>query len=98
MALVAGALLSGAVSAVPAGEASAADGEDWRQQLVDQLAEDEGCVVSFFSQVSVVRQDGREIIAARAHCDDQRAFDVSRTSPETAFELQACETSEERTC
>ncbi|WP_119169100.1 hypothetical protein [Algihabitans albus] len=96
--LVAGVLLSALVLTLPMGGSSAADGEDWRQQLVDQLAEEEGCVVSFFSQVSVVRQDGREIIAARAHCDDRRAFDVTRISPATAFDLQACDTSEERTC
>ena len=84
--------------AVVAPSPSGAIDEDWRQLLVEQLAEEESCVVSFFSQVSVIRQNDREIIAARAHCDDQRAFDVTRISPATTFDLRACETSDDRTC
>lgn len=97
-ALLAGALLAAFVLTGPGQRTLAADGEDWRRQLVDQLGEEQGCVVSFFSQVSVVREGDREIIAARAHCDDQRAFDVTRTSPATVFELQPCQSAEERTC
>lgn len=87
-----------AAFAVVAPSLSIAADEDWRKQLVDQLVEEESCVVSFFSQVSVIRQNDREIIAARAHCDDQRAFDVTRISPATTFDLRACETSDDRTC
>ncbi len=81
-----------------AGPVSAAE-PGWQTKLTRQLAAEEGCTVAFYSQISVVRQNGREIIAARAHCEDRRAFDATRISPAEVFDLRECATSgDERTC
>lgn len=80
------------------GPVSAAE-PGWQAKLSRQLAAEEGCVVAFYSQISIVQQNGREIVAARAHCEDQRAFDATRIAPAEVFDLRECATSgDERTC
>jgi spermidine/putrescine-binding protein len=75
------------------------DGSGWQEELAAQLREEEGCTLAYFSQIGVVQQNGRQVIAARAHCEDRRAFDVTRVSPpDEAFALHPCGTADERTC
>jgi hypothetical protein len=43
-------------------------------------------------------QNGREVVVARAHCEDGRAFEAARIAPAERFDLRACGASEERAC
>lgn len=83
--------------ALPVAAHAAEDG-GWQGDLVVQLAEEEDCKLAFYSRISVIVQNGTEIVSARAHCEDGRAFDAARISPEKRFDLRACASAQERTC
>ncbi|MCP4329345.1 MAG: hypothetical protein GY791_13010 [Alphaproteobacteria bacterium] len=78
--------------------ASAAAALSWQQELTLQLDEEQGCTLSFLSQVVERVIDGRETVIAKAHCEDKRAFDVYRDNPRKPFEIKPCGIVEEIAC
>jgi hypothetical protein len=64
----------------------------WRQQLEYQLRKDYDCEVNYLSNVEVKVINGDETVLARAHCTDNRAFDVSRPGTGKPFTIKQCST------
>ena len=79
-ALAVGALL------LDAGLASAS----WQEDLAVELRVAKGCTVTFLSQVVERSVDGRQVIFAKAHCEDGRVFDASWTDPAMPFDFKEC--------
>lgn len=69
----------------------------WQAQLADEIALVEGCELRFVSQVVERTVDGRQIVMAKAHCADERVFDVWRDDPLAPFTFKECPTSAART-
>ena len=90
-------LAAGAALAFAASPALA-DREEWAPALTAQILDQHQCVVSFLSQVVERDVDGIEIVIAKAHCEDGRAFDVSREGILRAFEITECEVPNQETC
>ena len=70
------------VAAVPA----------WQQTLMNLMASEHGCQVAYFTGVVERTIDGRQVLIARAHCEDGRAFDASRDDKSAPFVVRACQT------
>lgn len=70
-----------------AGTASAG----WQEDLAVELRAAKGCSVAYLSQVVERLVDGRQVVLAKAHCEDGRVFDASRTDPMMPFELKECQ-------
>lgn len=81
LALLAAALL------LEAGAAAAA----WQEDLAVELRAATGCRVAYLSQVVERMVDGRQVILAKAHCEDGRVFDASRTDAVAPFEFKECQ-------
>lgn len=75
-----------------------ADRDEWAPALTAQILDQHQCVVAFLSQVVERDVDGIEIIIAKAHCEDGRAFDVNREGILRAFEITECEVPDQETC
>jgi hypothetical protein len=69
----------------------------WQAQLADEIALVENCELRFVSQVVERTVDGRQIVMAKAHCADERVFDVWRDDPLAPFTFKECPTSAART-
>lgn len=69
----------------------------WQAQLADEIALVEDCELRFVSQVVERTVDGRQIVMAKAHCADERVFDVWRDDPLAPFTFKECPTSAART-
>lgn len=81
-----GALLAFAL-VLDADSASAA----WQDDLAVEIRAAKGCKVAYLSQVVERSVDGRQVILAKAHCEDGRVFDVSRTDSVAPFEFKDCQ-------
>lgn len=73
-----------------AGAALAEAGPDWREDLVWQMLKEHDCEVNYLTNIEVRAVDDAEVIFARVHCLDKRAFDTSRTRHGTRFEVKEC--------
>jgi len=72
--------------------------EGWQDDLTRQLDHEQKCTVAFFSQVVERTVDGREVVIAKAHCEDNRAFDVYRDNPRKPFRVTECGVVEKMEC
>jgi hypothetical protein len=70
----------------------------WQEKLAAQLEDEEGCVLTFLSQVIEREVDGRMTIIAKAHCEDKRAFDVFRDNANEPFQVKECGVVEKIEC
>ena len=75
-----------------------ADREDWAPTLTVQIFDEHQCIVSFLSQVVEREIDGRPVVIAKAHCEDDRAFDIFREGAEGRFEIIECEVPHQEAC
>ena len=75
-----------------------ADREVWAPALADQIYKDHLCVVAFLSQVVEREIEGSEVVIAKVHCEDDRAFDVYRDNPLRRFDITECERPNQETC
>jgi len=92
-------LAAAAATLVLAGPVVAAqDGETWQVELAKQLEAEEGCVVAFLSQVVERNIDGRQVVLAKAHCEDDRAYDAMRDDRGQPFRLSPCGVPEDVAC
>ena len=63
----------------------------WLDDLTEQLAQDEQCMVEYFVNIREGDLAGRGTFEARAQCRDGRQFDAARTEPEPDFVISLCE-------
>ena len=75
-----------------------ADRQDWAPALTEQILDEHQCVVAFLSQVVEREVDGVEIVIAKTHCEDGRAFDIYREGVLRSFEIIECEVPNQETC
>ena len=75
-----------------------ADREDWAPTLTVQIFDEHQCMVAFLSQVVEREVDGRPVVIAKAHCEDDRAFDIFREGTEGRFEIIECEVPNQEAC
>jgi hypothetical protein len=75
-----------AISASPA----FADPPQWAPSLRDHLQKTEGCNVMYMTGVKEFRLLGRDVVEARAHCEDGRDFDARRRDAGSAWETVVC--------
>lgn len=77
---------------LPLGAAAA----EWQKELTMQLRELHDCTLGFLSHVQESKIEGLPKVIAKAHCEDGRAFDVSREHERGLFKITECET--QRVC
>jgi len=63
----------------------------WQEDLAIELRVAKGCTVTFLSQVVERSVDGRRVVFAKAHCEDGRVFDATRTDPVMPFDFKECQ-------
>jgi hypothetical protein len=86
--MIARALLIGLLAAaIPVVAATA----QWRDELTAQLLEEKQCRIAFLYDVREKTVDGIPTVFVRAHCEDSRAFDASRTGFDGRFTLRDCQ-------
>ena len=94
-------IITGAASAIVlslvAGTGQAAR-EDWAPVLTVQIFDEHQCVIAFLSQVVERRVDGRDVVIAKVHCEDDRAFDAYRAGSLGRFDLTECERPNREAC
>ena len=69
---------------------SADSAETWRPRLEQQLHAQEKCVLTLLSGVSESGEGSTLSVKARAHCEDNRSFDVQLAPGSKKFEISAC--------
>ncbi len=70
---------------------SPAHSEDaWKVLLEQQLLAEEKCQLTFLTNLSIKEEDGGKSITAKAHCEDNRSFDVHMPHGRPKFDLSAC--------
>jgi Ni/Co efflux regulator RcnB len=62
----------------------------WRDALERQLLKEHQCKVMYLTNIRERKEGSREVVQARAHCDDSRAFDVKRLDRGLRFDSQEC--------
>jgi hypothetical protein len=72
--------------------------EGWQDDVTRQLGQEKNCTVTFFSQVVERTVEGREVVIAKAHCEDKRAFDIYRDDARKPFRLAECGVVEKIEC
>lgn len=82
-----------ALAIVPFGAAAA----EWPEELAAEIAVAEGCIVAFLSKMQEREMEGRQMVLAKVHCEDQRVFDAWRDDPLLPFEFRDC-SGERRAC
>ena len=65
--------------------------EVWLTLLREQLLEDKRCRLNYTTNVRRFELGGQQAVEARAHCTDERMFDVVWRPREQRFEIRACE-------
>lgn len=78
--------------------ATSVSAEGWQDDVTLQLGQEKNCTVTFFSQVVERTVDGREVVIAKAHCEDKRAFDIYRDDARKPFRLAECGVVEKIEC
>lgn len=63
---------------------------DWQADLAAQLRWDHDCEVQLISNIIERLVDGRQVVIAKAHCDDGRVFDAVQRDEFTDFEITEC--------
>ena len=69
---------------------SAQSEEAWRVLLEQQLLEQETCSVTFLTNLNVKEEEAGTSVRARAHCEDNRSFDVTLEPGKPRFTISAC--------
>lgn len=64
---------------------------DWQILLTNRLETEKGCEVQFYSGVVERMVGDKQVIIAKAHCKDRRAFDVTRNSQFEPFVFKECQ-------
>lgn len=71
---------------------------DWPDDLTAEIQDLHNCEVAFLSQVIEREVKGEQLVMAKVHCTDGRAFDAVRVSEYDLFEFKECTVSEKQSC
>lgn len=63
----------------------------WQDDLAAEIHATKGCRVAYLSQVVERSVDGRQVVFAKAHCEDGRVFDATRTDLVEPFTFKECQ-------
>jgi hypothetical protein len=63
----------------------------WQMLLTNRLDVEKVCEVQFYSGVVERMVGDKQVIIAKAHCRDKRAFDVTRNSQFEPFQIKECQ-------
>lgn len=63
----------------------------WQDDLAAEIQATKGCKVAYLSQVVERSVDGRQVVFAKAHCEDGRVFDATRTDLVEPFTFTECQ-------
>ncbi len=74
---------------VPAG--ASAERELWKEILREQLEREKSCDLNYITNERWVEVAGQASVMARAHCVDNRQFDVSWREQKQNFEIRLCQ-------
>ena len=78
--------------------AAAPAAANWQEDLAYEIAGLHACQVAFISHVMEREVDGRQMVMAKVHCEDQRTFDAIRYSAFDLFEFKECTLREKQSC
>lgn len=81
---------------VAAGPAHAQTG--WQDDLAAEIEMAQGCRVAFLSHVVERPVEGKQVVMAKAHCEDQRVFDALRPDAGQPFAFTACQPETQQSC
>jgi hypothetical protein len=70
----------------------------WEGDLTAEIELTEGCKVSYLSHVVERAVEGRQVVMAKAHCEDGRVFDVLRPDAFEPFQFNECQPEAGRSC
>jgi hypothetical protein len=85
------AVFAGAYLFASAWPLTAQEEELWQALLREQLATQFGCKLNYTTNVHKFELGGQQMLEARAHCFDERSFDVWWLPNEQRFEIKSCE-------
>ncbi len=71
---------------------------DWESDLAMEIDLAVGCKVAFLSHVVERDVDGKRLVMAKAHCEDQRVFDAMRPDEFAAFRFNECQADTTKAC
>jgi len=71
---------------------------DWEEELREDARMEIGCEVAFLSHVVVRTFQGRRIVNAKVHCEDQRTFDAQQEGEGESFTFRECVDPNVREC
>lgn len=80
------------ICALAAGPVSAQQEELWVQLLRQQLSDEKNCELNFTTNEKRYELGGQQMVEARAHCLDKRAFDARWLPDAERFEVRECDT------
>ncbi|MEK0084371.1 hypothetical protein [Benzoatithermus flavus] len=64
---------------------------DWQEDLAGEIGLTRNCTVAFLSHVVERTVDGRQLVMAKVHCDDERVFDALRPDVGEPFRFSECQ-------
>ena len=70
----------------------------WENELALEIEIAQKCKVAFLSHVVERTVDGRQLVMAKAHCEDQRVFDAVRQEQAEPFRFSECEAAAATSC
>lgn len=70
----------------------------WEDDLAMEIDLAEHCKVAYFSHVVERTVEGRKLVMAKAHCEDQRVFDAMRPDEFEPFRFNECQADTGTSC
>jgi hypothetical protein len=70
----------------------------WEADLAVEIDLAVGCKLAYLSHIVERQVDGKQLVMAKAHCEDQRVFDAMRPDAFEAFRFNECEADTTKAC
>lgn len=70
----------------------------WEQELALEIQLSQNCKLAYLSHVVERTVDGKRLVMAKAHCEDQRVFDAMRPDEFEPFQFNECEADAVKAC
>lgn len=64
--------------------------DDWREEVRQRLLKEHSCELNYITGIRSFELLGNKTVTFRAHCTDERSFDVTRAEGSSDFEIRAC--------
>lgn len=70
----------------------------WEDELAAEIDLEHGCRIAYLSHIVERVVEGKRLVMAKAHCEDERVFDAMRPDEFAPFQLRECEPATARAC